>query len=1506
MLSAEELKKIKYTNLNHKTMYSLLFGFGSTKEHLKMAEEKGLQGIAVTDLNTMGGSLDLYSTKKDITGIIGVELQFIEYPFIKNKNYKPKLLTILAMNDKGYSNLCQLTSLASHSDNFYSKPRCPLGELFTHKEGVIVLSGSNRSLIHNAIDTGYYQVKDFLLKAAKDTFFLDALLTKEKEFHPGLDIILKEELTNIITEDVISILKEIKNEIYPEKEVILKLQELFADKVDSFIKVVNILTTNLPEDTANYFKKELDDNYYLEISPRNKIQVWDKFMKTHIDLPSNPQKNYNQILLDISKKQSIKAVITQEVYIPKEDDYLYQCIMMWNAPGNKDGFALSSPQSIMSVEEMYEMVQENYSFIQDEEFIQMCESSEEIRLKCKDLNLEFKPSLPKLDYENHYVNVVPTIINKQLMTELQEINLWNEEIKERIQENKSIQDEEDISEELKSKYKDNTIDYDEMKVREQENEYSEKVLIKMENHFKESEPEFYKILNKSRSDLEVRSALKVIIRNEKLVPRIVDEEKLQELIERKAPGKTKKDFKQSIIDQVVDKNNLLKLDEDPMLLLGNREMRDRLVYEIKTIQYNGILKLVTYFMLIEDISNFHKENKYLYGLGRGSGAGSLFAYGLDVTDVEPLMYDLLFERFLTTERIGEVYTRFPDIEVKITKEYTYEDLVSSLKKCPKDLSEFKETELFFLECNIDELNYYMNLKDSLKKPIKNTQQSTVAYLLGITDEKPYRAILASPTTLPDIDYDTMARDEIKKYLVNKFGVEYVTLMGTFGTLKTKGAIKDVLRQMKPDLSFEEVNGLTSLLNDSGIDDGSLDWFHDNINNIEAFKEFFDENEDIQEAVEGMLGNLKSVGVHAGGIVVAGDKVKEIVSCLFDNKKDMMYITQPDMNHVEWAGLIKYDFLGLKTLNDILNTFKLIEKETGKFLTYADIPKKDPVVYNKFKAGDTMSVFQFNKDWVKNYLRQLNRIESLEDLAIITSILRPGPMEMGMHEEFIELVNDPSLIKYMHPSLEGILSTTYSVYTFQEQIMKTVRELGGLSGNDSVVVLKAMGKKKLDKLVKFKKIFIDNAIKKYPEMQENVVHYVTNNEHVYLQLSFDLDKNPTGDTVKQISENISIPIEEIVEILDGNGKSVKIMEELFNEIEIKKPAMTMYVNVKKESDGYKVLINKLYVPLADKIWMYLEAFAKYGFNKSHAIAYSTISYICMWLKHYYPLEWKTAALTGATKEDFKEFYQEWFDVIDKPDVNTSKMHYVINEERTKTLMPFSFVNGVGDKAVDSIVSKQPFKSFADFYDRVDGRRVNKKCILNLILSGVFDSFFKGKDFYGYRRKLIAEFFELKNKKKKFTSKESLEVEEYLSEIKKWDKSNFLEKEIDLLNITTFDYFKFYKEQMTKGAKKILGGEAIRPEAVEKKKNRDVVIVGGVLKRKTVFPIKNGKSKGEDMMIMNLVNQGDEVSITVFVDELKQDRKYLDELEAGVPFIVKGTVNEYKGKKGIIYKKAWILK
>lgn len=819
----------------------------------------------------------------------------------------------------------------------------------------------------------------------------------------------------------------------------------------------------------------------------------------------------------------------------------------------------------------------------------------------------------------------------------------------------------------------------------------------------------------------------------------------------------------------------------------------------------------------------------------------------------------------------------------------FDQIISSIdnSRLTDDLLDWAAEEIVYLECNEPECIELLKLKENKVVISGNPTNSTLLYALNLTDTKPTDEIKRTPTSPPDFDFDTNMRDKIKKYLVEKYGKDHVVLLGTYQTLKTKGAIKDVCKYLKPDLRFDEVNAITAkfILNRNEFD-SEVEFFEESLNNDKTLSDWFEANSDVKEAVVALLGTAKSSGIHAGGIVLCDQDVKLFCPLTYDVDEGL-FVTQYEMGSVESVGLIKNDFLGLKTLGDIIRCIRIIHERYSLKLRLSQIPLNDEEVLKDFHEGNTLSVFQFNTPLATAGIKSAGKVEGIGKLAMVTSLERRGPLQMGMDKVFFARDRGEEEIEYLHPAMKDTLDETLGVMIYQEQVMAICKILGSFTGDEALTVMKAMGKKKRDVLESFQGRFIDSC------------------------------------NTKKIPPNIS-----------------------------------------------------------KQIWDLMESFAEYGFNKSHAVAYATMSYLCMWFMHYYPLEWKTAVLMDATKEDFKLFYTHWKDSIINPHINDSKESFFINASG-KIVMPFNAINGIGDKVVPALVSLQPYSSFSDFYSRIHSkleelkatikqtkaeieemplgdekvkkelqldslkteqtsfsRALSKATVESLILSGSFNCFKpEGMHPAIFIKETLRESIYLKHKyntnikvadsplisKKNKVSFETTvkdlnalfalpsshfskgaleeirEDREYLDKFERLKISDFLYEELKLLNISSYDYFEYFGEGLYTYSKNNFGLDLKQPEDIFKMSDKQKVVVAGAIESITFVPIKKeGKNKGREMCRILLTHNGHSIECTAFPDTLEKETKIrtLKELH---PLMVCGKVNQWQGKISVTIEK-----
>ena len=411
------------------------------------------------------------------------------------------------------------------------------------------------------------------------------------------------------------------------------------------------------------------------------------------------------------------------------------------------------------------------------------------------------------------------------------------------------------------------------------------------------------------------------------------------------------------------------------------QYRERCKTELAVIQKMGFSG---YFLIVWDFINWAKEHGIPVGPGRGSGAGSCVAYAMGITDIDPLEFKLLFERFLNPERVS-----MPDF---------------------------------------------------------------------------------------DVDFCMNRRDEVIRYVQDKYGREQVGQIATFHQLKARGVIRDIARVM--DIPFAEADKLAKLVPEPV--QGKSPPVREAIEQTPELKALYNDSPlhrellDIAAALEGLN---RHAGMHAAGVVIAERPLYEYVPC-FRGQNDEI-VTQFAMKEVEKAGLVKFDFLGLKTLTVIQTAVKLIDQQLPPDAPRFDIdgiPKDDPDVYRMIARGDTTGVFQLESSGFREILKKL-KPDCLEDIVAAVALYRPGPLEGGMVDDFVERKHGRKKVEYPHPWLEEILADTYGVIVYQEQVMQIAQVLSGYSLGRADLLRRAMGKKNKEVMDKEKAGFVEGAVGK---------------------------------------------------------------------------------------------------------------------------------------------------------------------------------------------------------------------------------------------------------------------------------------------------------------------------------------------------------------------------------------------------------------------------------------------
>jgi DNA polymerase III subunit alpha len=602
--------------------------------------------------------------------------------------------------------------------------------------------------------------------------------------------------------------------------------------------------------------------------------------------------------------------------------------------------------------------------------------------------------------------------------------------------------------------------------------------------------------------------------------------------------------------------------------------RARLDYELRVIEQ---MKFPGYFLIVWDFIRHAKTIGVPVGPGRGSGAGSLVAYSLRITDLDPLRYDLLFERFLNPERVS-----MPDF---------------------------------------------------------------------------------------DIDFCMDRRDEVIRYVIERYGEDHVGQIATFHSLKARGLVRDVCRVM--GWSVAETNELAKLIPEgpkvtlsaamtdpeplkaeAKKDPALAGKLRDTIQIGDAATKLRTRAQadararEVLEVGCSLEGLNRHAGMHAAGIVIGNRKLWEHVPCF---RADGKIVTQYTMGDAEKAGLVKFDFLGLKTLTVIHTAVRLINagglhRDKAAELGWADapfdiesIPMDDAGVYEMITRGDTTGVFQLESSGFRELLGRL-RPDCFEDIIAAVALYRPGPLEGGMVDQFIDCKHKRRAIEYPHPRLEGVLRETYGVFVYQEQVMQAAQVLAGFSLGSADLMRRAMGKKKAKEMEEQRSLFVEGC----------------------------------GTTS-------GIPAKQANEIFD----------------------------------------------LIDK-------FAGYGFNKSHSAAYGLITYQTAYCKHHFRVAFMAALMTcdKDKNENVVKFIAEARGAgigVLPPDVNESGRDFsVVRKSDGTQLIRFGLgaVRGVGEAAVDSILgAREQGGAFASVFElcrRIDLKKANKRTLEGLARAGAFDS------------------------------------------------------------------------------------------------------------------------------------------------------------------------------------------
>jgi DNA polymerase-3 subunit alpha len=617
-------------------------------------------------------------------------------------------------------------------------------------------------------------------------------------------------------------------------------------------------------------------------------------------------------------------------------------------------------------------------------------------------------------------------------------------------------------------------------------------------------------------------------------------------------GETLDDFLRSESQRGLQQRMLHLYTDEAQRAARMPEYQARLAFENETIIKMGF---PGYFLIVADFIRWaksYRDEKFPNGVpvgpGRGSGAGSLVAYSLGITDLDPLRYDLLFERFLNPERVS-----MPDF---------------------------------------------------------------------------------------DVDFCQDGRERVIEYVRHKYGVQNVSQIATFGTMASKGVIRDVGRVL--DFPYMLCDKLSKLVPLEGVKPVSLKKAREMEPEFNAIINSEEGVEELMELGERLEDLTRNVGMHAGGVLIAPGKLTDFCP-LYCAEGSESTVSQFDKDDVEAVGLVKFDFLGLRTLTIIdwaVRYIKGLRTEgeglsaqpsapSTQFFSIENIPLDDKATYDKvFKTANTTAVFQFESRGMKDTLVKA-KPDCLEDLIALNALYRPGPMDFI--PDYINRKHGKEQVIIPHPCLEKVVGTTYGIMVYQEQVMQAAQVVAGYTLGGADMLRRAMGKKKAEEMAEQRSIFVAGAAK--------------------------------------------------------------------NNIDERK---------------------------ANEIFDTMEKFAGYGFNKSHAAAYSLVAYQTAYLKCHYPAAFMASTMTSemVNTDKIYFFYQDTLHQgikILPPDVNSSLYRFTPVDNKT-VAYGLGAIKGAGEAAVENIVHARKAGAFKDMFDfcrRVDKRIVNRRAIEALIKAGAFD-------------------------------------------------------------------------------------------------------------------------------------------------------------------------------------------
>ena len=744
--------------------------------------------------------------------------------------------------------------------------------------------------------------------------------------------------------------------------------------------------------------------------------------------------------------------------------------------------------------------------------------------------------------------------------------------------------------------------------------------------------------------------------------------------------------------------------------------KERLEYELDVIKRMGY---VDYFLIVWDFIKYARDHGIAVGPGRGSAAGSIVSYVMHITNIDPMSYQLLFERFLNPERVS-----MPDI---------------------------------------------------------------------------------------DIDFCYERRQEVIDYVVRKYGKDRVAQIVTFGTMAARGVIRDVGRVM--DLPYAFVDSIAKMI---PAEPGRTVTLKDALKMNPELRDSYEKDPQVHELVDMSMrleGLPRHTSMHAAGVVICQKAADEYVP--LSRANDGSITTQFTMTTLEELGLLKMDFLGLRTLTVIQDAAKLAEKSFHIQLDMDQIDYDDKAVFASIGSGKTDGIFQLESAGMKSFMKEL-KPKNLEDVIAGIALYRPGPMDFI--PQYIRGKDHPETIVYDCPELEEILEPTYGCIVYQEQVMQIVQRLAGYTLGRSDLVRRAMSKKKASVMEKERQNFV------YGNPEEGVPGCIS------------------------------------------NGIPEKTAHKIFDE---------------------------------------MTDFAKYAFNKSHAVVYAVVAYQTAYLKYYYPVEFMAALMTscienpGKVSEYILSCRQMDIPIL-PPDINEGEAVFSICNKSIR--YGLSAIKSIGRPVVECIVAERnlggAFKSLTDFIERMSGKEVNKKTLENLIKAGALDSLGGNRQQYMMAYGSIMD-SAAQSRKTTMTGQMSLfdlvdeeEKEHFkiqLPKVEEYKKELVLSFEKEVLGVYISGHpLEEYEERWRKNITAVTTDFQL-DEETNKSRVRDgeLVIIGGMITGKTIKYTKNNRV----MAFLQLEDLVGTVEVIVFPNIYERNSGMLTE-ESKV--FVSGHVNGEEDK------------